>query len=191
MNQYKIPKILSGVIMIVMMASRVSAFVLPRIRPAVVSSQFVAHATTTTTRLFSATEEATTPTVLKRVKTLHAVDPTEEAVIVKGWVKTIRKQKTVAFVQVNDGSNLKGIQCVVTLDNVDEATKKGKKINSAALIIKKGWVGICVSFQITHSFTPNHSLTSIFRIGQSHHWLCRLRRRTLGIVSFQNGRTKH
>jgi asparaginyl-tRNA synthetase len=52
----------------------------------------------------------------RRVKTVDATTPTESAVIIKGWVRTLRKQKTLAFVEVNDGSNLAGIQCVVTLD---------------------------------------------------------------------------
>ena len=45
--------------------------------------------------------------------------------MVKGWVRTVRKQKTVAFVEVNDGSNLGGIQCVLSFDAIDEATREG------------------------------------------------------------------
>ena len=145
--------------MMMMMMSRyskVSAFVLPRIRPTTSATAVIPRAitaitgssssasslmrpttqllssTTTSTRLFSATteEDSTTsssakPAILKRVKTIDAVDPTEDPVVVKGWVRTIRKQKTLAFVQVNDGSTLKGIQCVVSFDDIDETTKKG------------------------------------------------------------------
>ena len=59
-----------------------------------------------------------------RVKTVNAVSATETPVTVKGWVRTLRKQKTLAFVEVNDGSNLAGIQCVISFDAVDEATVK-------------------------------------------------------------------
>ena len=45
--------------------------------------------------------------------------------MVKGWVRTVRKQKTLAFVEVNDGSNLGGIQCVLSFDAIDEATREG------------------------------------------------------------------
>jgi asparaginyl-tRNA synthetase len=45
--------------------------------------------------------------------------------MIKGWVKTVRKQKTLAFVEVNDGSNLGGIQCVLSFDAIDEETKEG------------------------------------------------------------------
>lgn len=120
--------------MMMMMASRISAFqfLLPRIRPVATRAAATVVGTarpTTTTRLFSATASSTSTTpsmVLKRVKTIDAVDPTEESVVVKGWVRTIRKQKTLAFVQVNDGSNLKGIQCVVSFDEIDDATKGGE-----------------------------------------------------------------
>ena len=87
-------------------------------------------------RLFSATtaaaEEGSTKTrqVLKRVKTIDAVDPTDDPVVIKGWVRTIRKQKTLAFVQVNDGSTLKGIQCVVSFDDIDENSKNGAFVSS-------------------------------------------------------------
>lgn len=122
--------------------SRCTAFVVPRIRPtatralgSTIAKSCYTHQqqrATATTRLFSATTEssassssASASTVLKRVKTIDAVEPTEDPVVIKGWVKTIRKQKTLAFVQVNDGSNMKGIQCVVSFDDIDEQTMKG------------------------------------------------------------------
>lgn len=57
-----------------------------------------------------------------RLKIKDATVPTDESVTVKGWVRTVRKQKTLAFVEVNDGTNLKGLQCVVPFDSVDEDT---------------------------------------------------------------------
>ena len=60
----------------------------------------------------------------RRVKTSEA-EVSDEVVSVKGWVKTVRKQKTLAFVEVNDGSTMSGIQCVVPFDGVDEATLQG------------------------------------------------------------------
>merc|ERR1712232_840990 len=59
----------------------------------------------------------------KRVKTAEA-EPSDEIVAVKGWVRTVRKQKTLAFVEVNDGSNLAGIQCVLPFDKIDDDTVK-------------------------------------------------------------------
>ena len=147
-------RVLYGIMMMISRISRTSAFVLPRIRGPVVSSFGASTVRTETTvaiyydggrllpnslaasrtRLFSATtaaaEEGSTKTTsqvppLKRVKTIDAVDPTDDPVVIKGWVRTIRKQKTLAFVQVNDGSTLKGIQCVVSFDDIDENSKTG------------------------------------------------------------------
>jgi len=67
--------------------------------------------------------------VIKRVKTAAAV-PSDEIVAIKGWVRTVRKQKTLAFVEVNDGSSLSGIQCVLGFDDIDDDTKK--EINKLA-----------------------------------------------------------
>ena len=63
----------------------------------------------------------------RRVKTSDA-KVSEEQVSIKGWVRTVRKQKTLAFVEVNDGSSMSGIQCVLPFDDVDEDTVKGKRI---------------------------------------------------------------
>lgn len=59
-----------------------------------------------------------------RIKTADATSPSDGPITVKGWVRTVRKQKTLAFVEVNDGSNLGGIQCVLPFDNIDDETKK-------------------------------------------------------------------
>jgi aspartyl/asparaginyl-tRNA synthetase len=64
-------------------------------------------------------------TTARRVKTSEA-KVSDEQVSIKGWVRTVRKQKTLAFVEVNDGSNMSGIQCVLPFDSVDEDTMKGK-----------------------------------------------------------------
>lgn len=65
--------------------------------------------------------------ILKRVKTSEAA-PSDEDISIKGWVRTVRKQKTLAFVEVNDGSSLSGIQCVLPFDAIDENSKKGKYV---------------------------------------------------------------
>ena len=72
----------------------------------------------------SSTEAKTTTTTPKRVKTNDA-QVSDEPVAIKGWVRTVRKQKTLAFVEVNDGSSMSGIQCVLPFDDVDEDTMKG------------------------------------------------------------------
>ncbi|KAL7520565.1 hypothetical protein ACHAWX_005280 [Stephanocyclus meneghinianus] len=79
-------------------------------------NSFQLHMSSTETA--PATTSTTSP---PRVKTADA-QVSDDPVSIKGWVKTVRKQKTLAFVEVNDGSNLGGIQCVLTFDDVDETT---------------------------------------------------------------------
>lgn len=71
----------------------------------------------------SAENTSTSVHAMKRVKAANAV-PSDEVVSIKGWVRTVRKQKTLAFVEVNDGSSLSGIQCVLPFDEIDESSKE-------------------------------------------------------------------
>ncbi|MDX2191256.1 MAG: asparagine--tRNA ligase, partial [Bacteroidota bacterium] len=45
-------------------------------------------------------------------------------VVLKGWVRTKRESKTVAFIAVNDGSIIHNIQVVVDLPNFEEGYLK-------------------------------------------------------------------
>lgn len=56
-----------------------------------------------------------------RIKQLKHPDPSQPSlvgteVLVKGWVRTVRNQKTFAFVEINDGSTLSNFQVVVNAD---------------------------------------------------------------------------
>ena len=46
-----------------------------------------------------------------------------KAVSVSGWIRTVRNQKTLAFININDGSNLNGIQVVVEQENIKDYEK--------------------------------------------------------------------
>ncbi|MCH3908510.1 MAG: asparagine--tRNA ligase [Sphaerochaeta sp.] len=48
-----------------------------------------------------------------RIKTLLSREPGDEIVTAEGWVRTKRDSKNVCFLEVNDGSCLKGLQVVV------------------------------------------------------------------------------
>ncbi len=56
-----------------------------------------------------------------------------EEINVKGWVRAFRSNR---FVQLNDGSTIKNLQCVVDFENFDEDTLK--KINTAASLSING-----------------------------------------------------
>jgi len=55
-------------------------------------------------------------TMRKKISILSPKDINSE-VTIKGWVRSVRDQKEFAFVIVNDGSNLSGIQVVFTAEN--------------------------------------------------------------------------
>lgn len=55
-----------------------------------------------------------------RIKEILTMKPQSQEVIVKGWVRTKRENKTVAFIAMNDGSVIHNIQIVVDVPNFDE-----------------------------------------------------------------------
>lgn len=54
---------------------------------------------------------AVKPLLPKTIKSLLTQDTTQATV--RGWVRSVRKQKQVCFATINDGSNLKGIQVIL------------------------------------------------------------------------------
>lgn len=60
----------------------------------------------------------------------------DNEVVVKGWVKTKRQNKFVAFVALNDGSTINNLQVVADLPNFDEELLKN--ITTGACISVKG-----------------------------------------------------
>lgn len=72
-----------------------------------------------------------------RIKDLLMKNPSPEVVVAEGWVRTKRDSKNVCFLELNDGSCLKGLQIVIdkaTLNNNDFLTK----INTGASIVARG-----------------------------------------------------
>src|SRR5699024_10804710 len=45
-----------------------------------------------------------------------------EEVQVRGWIRTVRRQKQNVFIEVNDGSSLTNLQIVVPLGNAEAST---------------------------------------------------------------------
>lgn len=47
------------------------------------------------------------------IREILAMEPDESGITVKGWIRTKRETKTATFLELNDGSTLSGIQCVI------------------------------------------------------------------------------
>lgn len=79
-----------------------------------------------------------TQTTLKRteVKALLAGQGLNDQVLVKGWVRTRRGNKNVAFIAVNDGTTIHNIQLVAEVASLDEATLK--RVTTGACIAATG-----------------------------------------------------
>ncbi len=58
----------------------------------------------------------------RRIVDVLTLKPPMDGVCVKGWLRTVRASKQVVFLNVNDGSNMSGLQVVAddTLDNAEE-----------------------------------------------------------------------
>lgn len=68
-----------------------------------------------------------------KIKELLSSPQTDTEINVKGWVRTRRGNKNVAFIAINDGSTIHNIQAVADLGQVSEA------------LLKKVTTGACVS----------------------------------------------
>lgn len=75
---------------------------------------------------------------LRRVKVKTLLDESliGETVLAKGWVRTKRENKNVAFIALNDGSCLNNIQIVANPETIGEETLK--KITTGASLAVKG-----------------------------------------------------
>ena len=72
---------------------------------------------------------------MKRIKDYLSGQP-EKDVVVKGWVRTKRGNKNVAFIALNDGSTINNIQVVCDLQHFDEALMK--QITTGACLCVQG-----------------------------------------------------
>ena len=53
------------------------------------------------------------------ISKLKTMEPGPQTIQVEGWVRTKRDSKTVTFIEVNDGSCLKGLQVVADRSTID------------------------------------------------------------------------
>ncbi len=73
-----------------------------------------------------------------RIKDLLMKNPSTEVLIAEGWVKTKRDSKNVCFLELNDGSCLKGLQIVIDKANLNNNSDVLTKINTGASIVARG-----------------------------------------------------
>ena len=71
-----------------------------------------------------------------QIKEILGLNPEEQQVEVKGWVRTKRGQSALSFISINDGSTIHNIQAVVDGEKISEDVMK--KVTCGACISIKG-----------------------------------------------------
>ena len=76
----------------------------------------------------------------ERIKSLLTHEPSDELVTAEGWVRTKRDSKNVCFLDVNDGSSLKGLQLVIDKasfnnDNLLDSISTGAAVSAKGRIV--------------------------------------------------------
>lgn len=88
---------------------------------------------------------------IKIKELLAASELVDQDVVVKGWVRTKRGNKNVAFIAMNDGSTINNIQVVVDVANFGETMLKqittGACLKIEGLLVASGGAGQSVEIQ--------------------------------------------
>ena len=77
----------------------------------------------------------------ERIKSLLKREAGPEKVIAEGWVRTKRDSKNVCFLEINDGSSLKGLQAVIDKasfnnNNLLDAISTGAAVSAEGIIVE-------------------------------------------------------
>ena len=71
------------------------------------------------------------------IKDILKLEPQEQRVCVRGWVRTKREMKNLGFIEINDGSCLAGVQCTYTHDG-GAASQAAAGITTGAAVVIDG-----------------------------------------------------
>ncbi len=91
----------------------------------------------------------------ERIKTLRDRKPGEDAITAEGWVRTKRDGKNVCFLEINDGSCLKGLQAVIDKsafsdNDLLDKISTGAAVRATGKIVKSMGEGQGVELQVEH-----------------------------------------
>ena len=100
-----------------------------------------------------------------------------DTVQVRGWVRTVRAQKDLSFVEVNDGSSLSGIQAVVTADAdgadllADGAVSTGAAVMIEGIVVESPGGKQAVEVKATSVSVVGGADASTFPLQKKRHTL--------------------
>ncbi len=72
----------------------------------------------------------------ERIKTILSMQPGEEIIRAEGWVRTKRDSKNVCFLDINDGSTLKGLQVVIDKESFNNNNLLDEITTGASVVCK-------------------------------------------------------
>ncbi len=96
---------------------------------------------------------------MKRTRIAHALNlpAPQSGLLLKGWIRTVRNSKNVSFINLNDGSNMAGIQIVVPGDlaEIEDVRKltTGSAIEVVGELVESRGKGQSVEVQATKVVT--------------------------------------
>ncbi|BCR20713.1 asparagine--tRNA ligase [Borrelia miyamotoi] len=74
----------------------------------------------------------------KSIKEILSKPKIDSKITIKGWIRTKRSNGKISFVEINDGSNIKGIQAIIDKEEVHFEEKKLKKLTTGTSISLTG-----------------------------------------------------
>ncbi|KAG9053423.1 asparaginyl-tRNA synthetase, partial [Serendipita sp. 407] len=112
---------------------------------------------TASRRLFSSSKYVRSDTLPKTIRQLLAEGPRDvqedgskpDETVVRGWVKSVRRQKKIAFAQVSDGTDLdaRGLQVVFERPELAENLNIGTSVAITGSLVKSPGSGQSLEFQ--------------------------------------------
>ena len=89
-----------------------------------------------------------------RIKEIMQSDPSDQAITARGWVKTKRDSKNVCFLEVTDGSTMKGLQIIIDksgtiTDEAIAAAATGAAVSCEGILVESPAQGQNVEMQAT------------------------------------------
>jgi len=70
-----------------------------------------------------------------------------ETITLRGWVKTIRKQKTFAFIELNDGSTLSNFQVIAEPSDTVDSLNTGASVEISGVLVESPGAGQSTEMQ--------------------------------------------
>ncbi|QFP42195.1 asparagine--tRNA ligase [Borrelia miyamotoi] len=95
----------------------------------------------------------------KSIKEILSNPKIDSKITIKGWIRTKRSNGKISFVEINDGSNIQGIQAIIDKEEIQFEEKKLKKLTTGTSISLTGILILSPSKEQTYEIkTTNFTI---------------------------------